>query len=457
MAGQKEVESEQSMDITFYMLSFTLLRSSRQSGRFLALAGLACIAASRVEAAEPARWTVPFGGNAYLATEETGDAVQRDGATRWQDPKSVFSVYVHLDRAAVLDLALRLKVPQGASVIRATVGKKTFESKASGAEVHEVQLGRVEVREAGYLQVDLQGLSKTGPVFAEASDLLVSSATAGLVLSCVKNNEGNMFYWGRRGPSVHLGYEMPRDRQIEYAYSELTVPEGEDPIGSYFMANGFSEGYFGIQVKSPTERWVLFSVWSPFHTDNPRDIPEDQRVLLLGKGKDVRTGEFGNEGSGGQSFMVYPWKAGLTYRFLTFVKPDGKGSSIYTSWFSEKGKDWMLMASFKRPKTDKHLTGFHSFLENFHDRKGHLGRRALHGNQWVRDTDGKWHELTKARFTGDATAGGGHRLDYAGGVEGKQFFLRNGGFFSERVPLNGSYEREATPDAKPEIDFEKLD
>jgi hypothetical protein len=75
----------------------------------------------------------------------------------------------------------------------------------------------------------------------------------------------------------------------------------------------------------------------------------------------------------------------------------------------------------------------------------------------VRDTDGKWHELTKARFTGDATAGGGHRLDYAGGVAGKQFFLRNGGFFSERVPLNGSYEREATPDAKPEIDFEKLD
>jgi hypothetical protein len=37
-------------------------------------------------------------------------------------------------------------------------------------------------------------------------------------------------------------------QEIEWFYSELTVPEGSDVIGSYFMANGFSEGYFGIQV-----------------------------------------------------------------------------------------------------------------------------------------------------------------------------------------------------------------
>ena len=30
------------------------------------------------------------------------------------------------------------------------------------------------------------------------------------------------------------------------------------------MANGFGEGYFGIQVNGPNERRVLFSVWSPF-------------------------------------------------------------------------------------------------------------------------------------------------------------------------------------------------
>jgi len=427
-----------------------------RSSLFAALApGL--FALSTVRAEEALKASVPFGGNAYLTTEGAGDGMQRDGTTRWQDGKSVFSVYFRIDRAAVLDLALRLKVPQGESVIRTTVGKKTFDTKASGAEVHEVKLGQVEVKEPGYVRVDLQGVSKTGPVFAEASELRVSSPAAGLEVDCVKNNEGNMFYWGRRGPSVHLGYTMPRDTKIEYAYSELTVPVGEDPIGSYFMANGFGEGYYGIQVKSPTERWILFSVWSPFHTDNPRDIPEAERVVLLGKGDDVRVGEFGNEGSGGQSFLVFPWKAGVTYRFLNSVKPDGQGNSIYSAWFGEKGKDgWKLIARFKRPKTDKHLTGFHSFLENFADRNGYLERRSLHGNPWVCDTEGTWHEITEARFTGDATAGGGHRLDYAGGVAGKGFYLRNGGFFSDNVKINQSFKREATPDAKPQIDFKKL-
>lgn len=33
------------------------------------------------------------------------------------------------------------------------------------------------------------------------------------------------------------------------------------------------------------------------------------------------TGEFGNEGSGGQSYLKYNWKAGNTYKFLLQKKP----------------------------------------------------------------------------------------------------------------------------------------
>ncbi len=42
----------------------------------------------------------------------------------------------------------------------------------------------------------------------------------------------------------------------------MTVPEGDDIIGSYFMADGFNEGYFGIQVNSPAEGvyYFLFGV-----------------------------------------------------------------------------------------------------------------------------------------------------------------------------------------------------
>ena len=77
------------------------------------LAALFAFTAARADAALEA--SVPFGGNAYLTTEGVGDGLQRDGSTRWQDAKSVFTIYFHVDRAAVLDLALRLKVPSGST------------------------------------------------------------------------------------------------------------------------------------------------------------------------------------------------------------------------------------------------------------------------------------------------------------------------------------------------------
>lgn len=427
---------------------------------------IACLAAMHAvfSAITPAmakeQWTVPLGGNAYLTSSAAGspDRVEASGIKQWQNEKSVFSIYFRTDRAAVLHLSLRLKVPSGDSAIRATVAGSTFEMKITGDDVRDVPLGKITADQEGYVRVDLQGLRKTGAVFAEVGELLVESETAGLKLDYVKEPSENRFYWGRRGPSVHLGYELPAGETIEYFYSEVRVPEEQDPIGSYFMANGFSEGYFGMQVKGTNERWILFSVWSPCHTNNPKDIPEEKRIELLAKGKDVRTGEFGNEGSGGQSFFIYPWKAGVTYRFLNRAKPDGRGSTIYTAWFfAPEVGEWKLIASFRRPETDKHLTGLHSFLENFADRNGYQGRMAYHGNQWARDTEGNWHELTKARFTGDDIANRKYRLDYAGGAEGEEFFMRNGGFFAETVKPGTAFERQSTPSKKPVIDLEALE
>ncbi len=426
----------------------------------VALAAASAVFTDSAGAAEPMQWVVPLGGNAYLtkASGESQDRLENSGVRIWRDEASVFSIYFRTDRAADLELGLRLKVPEGDSVIRAAAGGERFEKKVGGTAVQDISLGTVSVKAAGYVRVDLQGIRKTGAVFAEVSDLLVKSAAADLRLGYVKDPEENRFYWGRRGPSVHLNYEPPAGKTIEYFYSEITVPEGQDPIGSYFMANGFGEGYFGIQVNGPGERRILFSVWSPFHTDNPRDIPEDQRIKVLAKGKGVHTGEFGNEGSGGQSYDIYPWKAGTTYRFLNRARPDGLGNTIYTAWFyaPEAGK-WKLIASFKRPQTDKHLTGMHSFLENFADRNGYLGRMSYHGNQWARDTAGNWHELTKARFTGDDIARREYRLDYAGGAKGGAFFMRNGGFFAETVKLGSAFERQSTPAKQPVIDLDALE
>lgn len=401
---------------------------------------------------------VPLGGNGYFTVTGPGDQLGGRGGMRWRSAEGVVSIYFRVDRPTELDLGLKGIRVDGSSQIRVSVGERDFTVELKEGGPSDVAIGRVNVERAGHVRVDLKGIRKSGDGFGSFDGLTVVPAVADATLNFVRNNEENRFYWGRRGPSVHLGYRLPLERPVEWFYSEVTVPRGEDPVGSYFMANGFREGYFGFQVNSPSERRILFSVWSPFSTDDPKAIPADQRIDVLAKGEAVRTGEFGNEGSGGQSFLVYPWKAGVTYRFLNRAKPDGQGNTIYSAWFSSADDgQWRLMATFRRPKTDTHLTGIHSFLENFSDRQGWVGRKALYGNQWARDTDGKWHRLTEARFTGDDIAQRGFRLDFAGGVQGEAFYLRNGGFFDDGVGLGRVLTRPAGAASPPVIRFEALE
>ena len=41
-----------------------------------------------------------------------------------------------------------------------------------------------------------------------------------------------------RGPSVRLSYHLPKDKTLEYAYSEITVPAGEDVGGTFETTTG---------------------------------------------------------------------------------------------------------------------------------------------------------------------------------------------------------------------------
>jgi hypothetical protein len=170
----------------------------------------------------------------------------------------------------------------------------------------------------------------------------------------------------------------------------------------------------------------------------------------------VYTGEFGNEGSGGQSFLKYNWKAGETQKFLLHVVPDGTSHTIYTAYFFDHEKsNWRLIASFRRPQLATYLKRPHSFLENFNPDMGNVERKVYFGNQWVRDTKGEWHELTKATFTADNTARIGYRKDYSGGASEQQFFLRNCGFFNDYTLYNLPLERKPSG-KKPQVNLEQL-
>lgn len=391
---------------------------------------------------------IGMSGNSYVTRQHDGARITDRGLTRWTDPKSVVSVYFYLHESTTADLSLLAK---GHSEIKVSYGKKHFKVRLDSDDFTQVPVGRISVSKPGYVRIDLQGLSMEGNSFGEVKQLVAANVSG---KSSYVTNFAD--YWGRRGPSVHLAYKLPAG-DTEWFYNEVTVPKEGETMHSYYMAAGFGEGYFGMQYNSPTERRVLFSVWSPFDTQNPKDIPDSHKIKLLRKGKDVHIGEFGNEGSGGQSYLCYPWKAGRTYKFLMQVHPDNQGNTIYTAYFyALEEKAWRLIASFQRPLTNTWYTHAHSFLENFNPEQGYLSRKVMFGNQWARSKDGKWTRITDATFTHDATASAGVRLDYQGGeTKDNRFYLMMGGFFNESVSMGTQFHCEPTGQA-PEIDWEAL-
>lgn len=390
--------------------------------------------------------TIAINGNSYITSKDiNGVKIGKQGLRDWSSPTAEVSTYFKLSNPGTLELAIEAANAGEPSKIRVTVGakssKKVFDIELKNSNIETIPVGVISIADTGYLKVTVQGVEKNGSTFGTIKAYEIKgSATDKGVVHCGSFEP----YWANRGPSVHMKYALPKDSNTEYFYNEVTVRKGNDPIGSYFMGCGFGEGYFGMQVNSPTERRILFSVWSPFDTQDPKEIPDSLKIKLLQQGEGVTIGEFGNEGSGGQSYMKYNWITGNTYKFLMQVHPDGNDNTIYTAYFyaPEKGK-WQVIASFLRPKTNTYYTNAHSFLENFIPNQGYITRQVEFGNQWARSADGVWSEVTEGLFTFDATAKAGARKDYGAGVTNNNFYLKNCGFFNQSTPYKAVFTRKA--------------
>ena len=292
-------------------------------------------------------------------------------------------------------------------------------------------------------------------------------------------------HFGRRGPSVHIRPDKPavaEAGEMEYFYSEVYVPVGQDIQGSYFMCNGFDGGYGGIQVNGAQDRRVLFSVWNviPENSNAALEAQFAPRLVRVNNQAAYRSlftyGVFGNEGTGGQSRYNAMWQAGVTYKMLTRVRPHPDNvrfpnSTLFKAWF-HNGVEWVFVAEWRRDEGSstgvlappKWYSNAHHFLENFNVGTGHLSRYGAWGSDWYIGADGVFHECLNYTFTNDATGSNNERVDYAGGIlpadhplAAGAIFLKMGGYFTDNLPATAvRVFNKAGGNAAPVLDFDAL-
>ncbi len=375
---------------------------------------------------------------AYLEPNPEGASVSRSGVSDWTDPSLKVLWFGEIKAPGKLSCSLELRLPAGAeSKLRLGVAGTFREAsvKGLGDDLVKVDFGSFDVPSAGYQRFTLESLNASGRDAGHLETLVLDGPAA----------EGAHFNLKERrnAASVHLNYPVGNVTNVNAFYCEITAVEA--PLWTYFEACGWHRGYFGMQVNSPTERRIIFSVWDSGKEGADRNkVGAQDRVRLVGKGDGVFAGDFGNEGTGGHSHLVYNWKTGEKQRFIVTAKPTDATHTVYAGyWFESEQKKWRLISSWNAPKDGKYLHGLYSFNENFGGSNGELRRKALFGNQWFHTSDGPWHEQTTATFSHDAT-GKSDRLDRFMGVEDGQFFLSNGGFIPGFTKYGELFTRPAT-------------
>jgi len=409
----------------------------KRNSRSFALLQIITSMVSIASVASAAELRVPA-FTAYLDPDTRGARVSpSSGITGWNDPELKVLWFGQIKTLGTLDCRVALLLPTDVtSKLRLTVAGQSHEAlvKGAGPDLLTADFGSFDIAKAGYQRFTLESLNPQGQPSGDLDALLLDGPA-------VQDAHFNL-QPRRNAASVHLIYPVDKDTKVEAFYCEMTGLE--DPIWTYYMACGWHRGYFGMQVNSPTERRIIFSVWDSGNEAVDRDkVVEDNRVKLVAKGEGVYTGDFGNEGTGGHSHLKYMWKTGQTQRFIVTARPTDTTHTIYSGYyFHPDKKQWVLISRWNAPKEGGYLRRLYSFSENFGGSNGHLLRKALYGNQWIRTAEGRWIELTTASFSHDPT-GKADRLDHFMGIEGGQFFLSHGGFVSGFTEYGQRFTRPA--------------
>jgi hypothetical protein len=389
----------------------------------------------------------------YPRVSEVESFITKEGLLGWEVQQRVTKVYFYVAKPTSVSIALQLAQVFNDCKLSVKLDKQTTSQilQVNNSDT-KIKVGSFQIKDTGYHFIEIKGASKKGVKYPTISFLLLDKFEAGAIQFNTSHYRG--------AASTHLRYTVPGDSSVQWFYTEVRVPdEVKNSVHAYYETNGFHSGYGGIQINSLTERRFIFSIWSLFKTDDPKQIPADYIVHLNKKGKDIFTGEFGDEGSGGHSHLVTNWKTNTTYRFLTGITALKGDSATYIGYYASPDDNykWHLLSQWTQHKTDT-KTGFkrlYAFVENFSD-NGDDFFKAYYSNQWAITFNGNWLELTEAKFTTTANNKTHQRFDYGAGVEDGKFYMYSGGFKQKRNIMPGNIINRPSTGKHIEIDFKEL-
>lgn len=169
--------------------------------------------------------------------------------------------------------------------------------------------------------------------------------------------------------SVHLHWKTPADCNR----FDVSLNVEKSHPGSFFMAVGWSQGYFGIQDLGGDHHGLICSVWDGNDTDP--NLVQQAKALKCADGATVR--RFGGEGCGLQCIM--PFKIRNNLRFSVCAEVLTAEWTRYSAWVFYDGGHRLRLVDYLSRMEGRLLNGLYSFVEDFRrdTESAHHSRRAV--------------------------------------------------------------------------------
>ena len=299
---------------------------------------------------------------AYLEPDPEGAGVSRSGISDWTDPSLKVLWFGDIKTPGKLDCSLvaaaaRRRGNQAASGCRRKFPRGR--GQGNGRRSGEGRFWIVRYSRGGLSAVHARIVERAGPGRGQSRGACAgrsrrrgrafqSQASAAMPPRCI---------WCI--PSAGA-------TNVDAFYCEVTGVE--TPLWTYFEACGWHRGYFGMQVNSPTERRIIFSVWDSGSERVDRNkVGEQDRVTLGGQGRRCFRRRLRQRGHRRpQPSWSLTGRPAQKQRFLVTAKPTDATHTIYSGyWFQPEQKKWMLISSWKAPKDGGYLARPLQLLRKF--------------------------------------------------------------------------------------------